>query len=97
MGYVFIESKLNSLLGQLVPYRHCKQRGNITPTVLIYKRRAGKLILPEPSQYTEQKMSALEILNLPVPQQLTYNKRIFMHKVLNNNSPNYLAQPFISH
>ena len=35
-------------------------------------------------------MSALAILNLP--QQLTYNKGIFMHKVLNNNSPNYLAQ-----
>ena len=32
-------------------------------------------------------------------QQLTYNKRVFMHKVLNNNnnSPNYLAQLFISH
>ena len=58
-------------------------------------RRAGKLILPDPSLSTEQKMSALGILNLP--QQLAYNKGIFMHKVLNNNSPNYLAQLFISH
>ena len=33
-------------------------------------------------------MSALGILNLP--------QGIFMHKVLNNNSPNYLAQLFIS-
>ena len=40
-------------------------------------------------------MSALGILNLP--QQLTYNKGIFMAKVLNNTSPNYLAQLFISH
>ena len=40
-------------------------------------------------------MSALGILNLP--QQLAYNKGIFMHKVLNNYSPNYLAQLFISH
>ena len=32
---------------------------------------------------------SLEILNLP--QQLDYNKGIFMHKVLNNSSPNYLA------
>ena len=40
-------------------------------------------------------MSALGILNLP--QQLAYNKGIFMHKVLNNNPPNYLAQLFISH
>ncbi len=58
-------------------------------------RKAGKLILPDPSLSTEQKMSALGILNLP--QQLAYNKGIFMHKVLNNNSPNYLAQLFISH
>ena len=40
-------------------------------------------------------MRALGILNLP--QQVAYNKRIFMHKILNNNSPNYLAQHFISH
>ena len=58
-------------------------------------RRVGKLILPDPSRSTEQKMSALGILNLP--QQLAYNKGIFMQKVLNNNSPNYLAQLFISH
>ena len=40
-------------------------------------------------------MSALRILNLP--QQLAYNKGVFTHKVLNNNSPNYLAQLFVSH
>ena len=40
-------------------------------------------------------MRALGILNLR--QQLAYNKGIFMHKVLNNNSPNYLAQIFVSH
>ena len=57
-------------------------------------RRAGKLILSDPSLSTEQKMSALGILNLP--QQLAYNKGIFMLKVF-NNSPNYLAQLFISH
>ena len=56
-------------------------------------RRAGKLILSDPSLSTERQMSALGILNLP--QQLTYNKGIFMHKVLNNNSPNHLAQLFI--
>ena len=44
---------------------------------------------------TEQKMCALGILNLL--QQLTYNKGIFMYKVLTNNSSNYLAQLFISH
>ena len=41
------------------------------------------------------KMSALEILSLP--QQLAYNKGILMHKVLNNNVPDYLSQLFISH
>ena len=59
------------------------------------RRRACKLILPDPSLFTEQKMSALGILNLP--QQLAYNKGMCMHKVLNNSSPNYLAQLFISH
>ena len=43
-------------------------------------RREGKLTLPDPSLCTEQKMSALGILNLP--QQLAYNKGIFMHKFL---------------
>ena len=56
-------------------------------------RRAGILILPDPSLPTEQKMSALRILNLP--QQFAYSKEIFMHKVFNSNSPNYLAQLFI--
>jgi len=59
-------------------------------------RRVGRLILPDPSLSTEQKMSAIGILNLP--QQLAYNKGIFVHKILNNKySPNYLAQLFISH
>ena len=60
-----------------------------------FERRAGNSVLPDLFLSTEQKMSALGILNLP--QQLAYNKRIFMHMVLNNNSPNYLAQLFISH
>ena len=58
-------------------------------------RRAGKWILPNPPLSTERKMSALGILNLP--QQLAYNEGVFMHEVLNNNSPDYLAQLFISH
>ena len=69
-------------------------RGTLKKTELPTSK-GGKLILPDPSLSTEQKMRALGILNLP--QQLTYNKGIFMHKVLNNNSPNYLAQLFISH
>ena len=56
-------------------------------------RRAGKLILPDPSLATEQKLSALGILNLT--QQLTCNKGTFIHEVVNNYYPNYLAQPVI--
>ena len=43
-------------------------------------RRAGELIFLDRSLSTEQKRSALGILKLP--QQLTYNKGIFMHKGL---------------
>ena len=53
--------------------------------------RAGKLILPDPSLSAEQKMSAVGILNQP--QRLAYNKGIFMHKVLNNNSPIIVTSP----
>ena len=60
-------------------------------------RRAGKLILPDPSLSTELKMSTLGILNLPPQLTYNYNKGVFMHKVLNNNSPNSLAQLFTSH
>ena len=59
------------------------------------QRRAGKLILPDHFLSAEQKLSALGILNLP--QQLDYNKGIFMHKALKNNSLNYPAQLFLSH
>ena len=58
-------------------------------------RRGVKLILPDPSLSTEQKVSVLQILNLP--QQLIYNKGVFIQKVLDSNFPNYLAEPFISH
>ena len=57
--------------------------------------KSRQINLPDPSLSTEQMMRALGILNLP--QQLAYSKGIFMHKVLNNKSPNYLAQLFISH
>ena len=60
-------------------------------------RKAGKLILPDPSLSTEQKMNALGMLIISLPQQLIYNKVVFMHNILNNNSTNYLAQLFISH
>ena len=43
-------------------------------------RRIGKLIIPDPSLSTEQKMSVLWILNLL--QQLTYSKGIVMHNIL---------------
>ena len=48
-----------------------------------------------PSLFTEQTMSARRILNLL--QQLTYNEGVFVHKILNNNSPSYLAQVCMNH
>ena len=58
-------------------------------------QRAGKWLVPDPSLSTEQNISAFRILNLP--QQFTYNKELLLYKVLHNNSPNNLAQLFISH
>ena len=54
-------------------------------------RSGGKLLVrPDPSLSTEQKMSALGILNLS--QQFTYSNFAFMFKILHNLSSDYLAQ-----
>ena len=54
-------------------------------------RRACTLFLPDSFYQQSEKW----ILNLT--QHLTYSKGIFMYKVLNNNSPNYLAHLSVSH
>ena len=76
-------------------YRHQKnllQRSHKTSHRLCISSALKKNELPTSKG---RQINLLGILNLP--QQLTYNKGLFMHKVLNNNSPNYLAQHFTSH
>ena len=55
-------------------------------------RRAVKFILPEKSLTTDEKFKDLEFLSLHT--QLAYNKRVFMYKALNNNSPTYISNLF---
>ena len=55
-------------------------------------RRAGKLILPDPSLSTEQKVSALGILSLP--QQLTMRKYLCINVLLNVT---YISQRTMAH
>ena len=58
--------------------------------VISRHQKACKFFLPDPSLWsTEQKMSAHGILNLM--QWLAYNKGIVVHKILDNNYPNYLS------
>lgn len=51
-------------------------------------RRAAKLILPDPSLSTDDKMRKLNIL--PLRKQFEYNKSIFMYKITNQLAPSYL-------
>ena len=55
-------------------------------------RRAGKLILPDPSLSTEQKVSALAIISLP--QQLTMRKYLCINVLLNVT---YISQRTMAH
>ena len=67
-----------------------------TPKIELPTSKANESFLILPLELsTERKMSALRILNLP--QQLPYNKGVFMHKVLGTNSPNYREQLFTSY
>ena len=52
-------------------------------------RRAGKLILPEKSLTTDEKLNKIGILSLH--KQLDYNKGVFMHMALTNNAPVYIS------
>lgn len=55
-------------------------------------RRAAKLILPDPSLTTDQKLAALKIL--PLKDHLTYNKGMVMFKALNDKLPPYITTLF---
>eukprot|EP00916_Digyalum_oweni_P013492 GHVL01022159.1.p1 GENE.GHVL01022159.1~~GHVL01022159.1.p1 ORF type:complete len:143 (-),score=1.96 GHVL01022159.1:814-1242(-) len=55
-------------------------------------RRAAKLILHESNKPTDDKLKLLNFL--PLKDQLTLNKAVFMYKVINNNVPGYLKSHF---
>lgn len=55
-------------------------------------RRAAKLILPEPSLSTEEKMAKVGMLSLQ--NQFLFNKAVLMHKVNYATAPSYLTELF---
>lgn len=57
-------------------------------------RRAAKLVNPDTTLTTEQKMTAIGIL--PLNKHLSYNKAVYMYKILHNQTPNYLRKLFKS-
>ena len=55
-------------------------------------RRAAKIILPDPSLTTDSKLWEAGILSMK--DQLKYNKSVFMFKIWNNQTPEYLSKFF---
>ena len=60
-------------------------------------RRSAKLINPDPSLTTDQKLTSLEML--PLKEHLSLNKSIFMYKFFSGSLPSYLNDllPKIKH
>ena len=52
-------------------------------------RRAVKLILPDTTVTTDQKLKEMRIMSLQ--KQLVYNKGLFMYRVLSNEAPEYIS------
>ena len=52
-------------------------------------RRAVKLILPDTTLTTDQKLKEMRIMSLQ--KQLEYNKGLFMYRVLSNEPPGYIS------
>ena len=53
------------------------------------RRRTVKLILPDTTLTTDQKLKEMRIISLQ--KQLEYNKGLFMCRVLNNEAPGYIS------
>ena len=51
-------------------------------------RRAVKLIFPDTTLITDQKLKEMKIISLQ--KQLEYNKGLFMYRVLSNEAPEYI-------
>ena len=56
-------------------------------------RRAVKLVFPETTLTTDQKLKETRIMSLQ--NQLEYNKGLFMHRVLSNEAPEYISNRYI--
>ena len=52
-------------------------------------RRAVKLILPDTTLTTDQKLKEMRIMSLQ--KQLEYNKGLFMYRILSNEAPEYMS------
>ena len=52
-------------------------------------RRAIKLILPDTTLTTDQKLKEMRIMSLQ--KQLEYNKGLFMYRLLSNEAPEYIS------
>ena len=52
-------------------------------------RRAVKLILPDTTLTTDQKLKEMRIMSLQ--KQLEYNKGLFMYRLLSNEAPEYIT------
>ena len=52
-------------------------------------RRAVKLILPDTTLTTDQKLKEIRIMSLQ--KQLEYNKGLFMYSLLSNEAPEYIS------
>ena len=61
--------------------------------MLSLHRRAVKLILPDTTLTTDQKLKEMGIMRLQ--KQLEYNKGLFMYRVLSNEVPGYIAPGYI--
>ena len=52
-------------------------------------RRPAKVILPDTTLTTDQKLKEMRIMNLQ--KQLEYNKGLFMYRLLRNEAPEYIS------
>ena len=52
-------------------------------------RRAVKLILPDTTQTTDQRLKEMRIMSLQ--KQPEYNKGLFMYRVVSNEAPGYIS------
>jgi len=52
-------------------------------------RRAAKLILPDTTLTTDQKLKEMRIISLQ--KQFEYNKGLFMYRLLSNEAPEFIS------